>query len=457
MDGLEAIEISNKELNNDFRIDSEYFYKNDLLKINLLNHKEHLLVYNFSTVTDGIHTSIDYDVSSGINLISATSPKFNFFDLSRKAYISKKAHEDNKRTALKKNDVIISTVGTIGNCAVVDDTILPANSDRHVGIIRVHREFSPYYLSTFLLSKYGRCQTERETTGNVQPNLFLYKIREIIVPLMSKNFQDKIEHCIKMANNFINISQEIINQVKKDIFNFVSINNIQSENWAIKSLSNSFKNSGRLDAEYYQHKYEELESNIKANKFKYLKELAEVQSGEFVEERNYGDIGYSYIRGTDITNNIINFEDATKVNIKIEKYKTIDKNDIAFAMIGSVGNVAINKREKCVVSNNLGSIKPFNKTLGNYLLMVLSSPIGQLLFEKYQTRTAQPKIRTEDVENFVIPLLDNTVINVINQKTEDSFKLREQSKKLLDTAVKAVEMAIETDENTAIQWLKTQN
>ena len=291
----------------------------------------------------------------------------------------------------------------------------------------------------------------------MQPNLFLYKIREIIVPLMSKNFQDKIEHCIKMANNFINISQEIINQVKKDIFNFVSINNIQSENWAIKSLSNSFKNSGRLDAEYYQHKYEELESNIKANKFKYLKELAEVQSGEFVEERNYGDIGYSYIRGTDITNNIINFEDATKVNIKIEKYKTIDKNDIAFAMIGSVGNVAINKREKCVVSNNLGSIKPFNKTLGNYLLMVLSSPIGQLLFEKYQTRTAQPKIRTEDVENFVIPLLDNTVINVINQKTEDSFKLREQSKKLLDTAVKAVEMAIETDENTAIQWLKTQN
>ena len=152
MDGLEAIEISNKELNNDFRIDSEYFYKNDLLKINLLNHKEHLLVYNFSTVTDGIHTSIDYDVSSGINLISATSPKFNFFDLSRKAYISKKAHEDNKRTALKKNDVIISTVGTIGNCAVVDDTILPANSDRHVGIIRVHREFSPYYLSTFLFS-----------------------------------------------------------------------------------------------------------------------------------------------------------------------------------------------------------------------------------------------------------------------------------------------------------------
>ncbi|MBO6263142.1 MAG: restriction endonuclease subunit S, partial [Clostridia bacterium] len=188
-----------------------------------------------------------------------------------------------------------------------------------------------------------------------------------------------------------------------------------------------------------------------------LKELAEVQSGEFIEEINYGDIGYSYIRGTDITNDIINFDDATKVNINIDNYKHIDKNDIAFAMIGSVGNVAINKKKKCIVSNNLGAIKPFDKSLSNYLLMVLSSQIGQLLFEKYQTRTAQPKIRKEDVENFVIPLLDDEITNEINNKIEESFRLREQSKRLLDNAVKAVEMAIETDEESAQLWIEMQN
>ena len=76
----------------------------------------------------------------------------------------------NPRTALRKNDVIISTVGTIGNCAVVDESILPANSDRHVGIIRIKNEYSSYVLSTFFLSKFGRIQTMREATGNVKLN-----------------------------------------------------------------------------------------------------------------------------------------------------------------------------------------------------------------------------------------------------------------------------------------------
>jgi len=38
---------------------------------------------------------------------------------------------------------------------------------------------------------------------------------------------------------------------------------------------------------------------------------------------------------------------------------------------------------------------------------------------------------------------------------KDDF-LRKQSKHLLDSAKKAVEMAIEQDEETAIQWLKSE-
>lgn len=78
-------------------------------------------------------------------------------------YISEKAHKQNPRTALKENDIIISTVGTIGNCAVVNRSVLPANSDRHIGIIRIKDNiFKPRYISTFLLSKYGTFQTLRE-------------------------------------------------------------------------------------------------------------------------------------------------------------------------------------------------------------------------------------------------------------------------------------------------------
>ncbi|WP_308511155.1 restriction endonuclease subunit S [uncultured Treponema sp.] len=186
-------EIKYSMLNDDHRIDAEYFGKNILDTLEKLSDFGTLKIGDIANVTDGIHDSIDYDENSPINLISATSPKENVFDLSRGAFISEKAHKQNPRTALRKNDVIISTVGTIGNCAVVDDSILPANSDRHVGIIRIKNDYSPYVLSTFLLSKYGKIQTSREATGNVQLNLFIYKLKELEIPQFFPDFQSKIE------------------------------------------------------------------------------------------------------------------------------------------------------------------------------------------------------------------------------------------------------------------------
>ena len=162
----------------------------------LIKSKKHIAIRDIGVVTDGIHTSIDYDKNSGINLISATSPKQNVFNLTRNAYISEAAHIANPRTALRENDIILSTVGTIGNCAVVNTDILPANSDRHVGIIRLNSSINPYVLSTFLLTKYGRNQTVREATGNVQPNLFLYKIKEIIVPIFGDMFQNTVKEYV---------------------------------------------------------------------------------------------------------------------------------------------------------------------------------------------------------------------------------------------------------------------
>lgn len=164
------------------RLDAEYYKKSYIDKVAKLKKHNFVKLGNVAYITDGIHESIDFNSRSGINLISAKSPKENYFDLSSNSYISEDQHNQNKRTALKKNDVIISTVGTIGNCAVVNDEILPANSDRHVGIVRIQNTLSPYYLSTFLLSKYGKFQTFRESTGNVQLNLFIYKIKELIVP-----------------------------------------------------------------------------------------------------------------------------------------------------------------------------------------------------------------------------------------------------------------------------------
>ncbi len=44
----------------------------------------------------------------------------------------------------------------------------------------------------------------------------------------------------------------------------------------------------------------------------------------------------------------------------------------------------------------------------------------------------------------------------ISNKVQELFRLRQESKHLLKLAVKAVEMAIETNEGTALKWLNKQ-
>ena len=55
----------------------------------------------------------------------------------------------------------------------------------------------------------------------------------------------------------------------------------------------------------------------------------------------------------------------------------------------------------------------------------------------------------------MIPILDMSVQQEIASKVQESFRLRAESKRLLDLAVKTVEMAIESDEDTALKWLES--
>jgi hypothetical protein len=223
LEGLEISIIKYSQLNFEKRFDPEYFQK-EYLRLNaVIEAKPNIKIADFAFITDGIHTSIDYCEESNINLISAASPQQNTFNLSRQVFISEVAHAKNPRTALKLNDVIISTVGTIGNCAVVDKSILPANSDRHVGIIRINKDVSPYYLSTFLLTKYGRFQTLRESTGNVQLNLFIYKIGLLQVPILSREFQLLIESTVKKGHQLIGQSKANYTQAEQTLLEAVGL------------------------------------------------------------------------------------------------------------------------------------------------------------------------------------------------------------------------------------------
>ena len=63
-------------------------------------------------------------------------------------------------------------------------------------------------------------------------------------------------------------------------------------------------------------------------------------------------------------------------------------------------------------------------------------------------------INKDEFKKVVLPIIDDETQSQIQQKITESFKLRKLSKHLLECAKRAVEIAIEQDEDTAVKWLK---
>ncbi|MGN0915422.1 MAG: restriction endonuclease subunit S [Succinivibrio sp.] len=430
--------------------------KQNLIYETCLNQLPYYVLGNISDVTDGIHESIDYDEDSNINLISATSPRNNYFDLSRNAHISLKQHKNNPRTALKEHDIILSTVGTIGNCAIVNKEMLPANSDRHVGIIRLKEKVLPPVLSTFLLTKYGRNQTIRESTGNVQLNLFLYKIKQIKIPHFSNEFQKEIANLFQESNK-LRLHAELLYNQAEDILNKeLNITNVKnSKNYSIKSLSDSFVKSKRLDAEYYQDKYDYFFKQIKSYKngydsvetyFDYVKTKCTQNHSSYL----YIEIGDVNIGDGDAYPNLIQTEELPD-NAKI----MTKKGDILVSTVRpNRGAITVIDSEGILVSGAFTVLR--NKNCGylsETLQVLFRTEVYRNWLLKFNVGTSYPVIKDKDVLNMKVPIISNDIQKIISDKVRKSCKLRKQAKDLLDKSVKAVEIAIEKGEEVAMKWI----
>ncbi len=87
---------------------------------------------------------------------------------------------------------------------------------------------------------------------------------------------------------------------------------------------------------------------------------------------------------------------------------------------------------------------------------MLKSSVGQLQLKKGCSGTILNAIDRNEFKKIILPSIPKSKQLEIQNKVTEYFNLRKQSKRLLESAKHAVEMAIEQDEDTAIQWLNQQ-
>jgi restriction endonuclease S subunit len=158
-------------------------------------------------VTDGIHTSIVFSEDSGINLLSAMSPKENYFDLSGNGYISKAQHDNNPRTTLKIDDIILST-------------------------LRPRASVNFMYLSVFLNSPVGQLQVAQRLHGSSgQIELYPDDIARFTIWLAPQRIQDDICSAVEQSFERKQRATQLLETAKRAVEIAIEESEKKAEAW----------------------------------------------------------------------------------------------------------------------------------------------------------------------------------------------------------------------------------
>ena len=139
--------------------------------------------------------------------------------------------------------------------------------------------------------------------------------------------------------------------------------------------------------------------------------------------------------------------------------RKVCRNDVIVSSIeGSLSSIALITKEydNALCSTGFYVVKS-DDINSETLLVLLKSHVAQEQLNKGCSGTILPAINKDELGKIILPMVVKKVQAKIHQKITKSFTLRKQSNHLLECAKQAVEMAIERDEKTALQWLKEAN
>ena len=127
-------------------------------------------------------------VESGINFIKAESILDDHsIDKSKFAFIDEETNALLKRSIIHAGDVVFTIAGTLGRFALIDENVLPANTNQAVAIIRADLEkVLPEYIYTCFIGEWHTDYYAKRVQQAVQANLSLTTIKSLPIPLLDE-------------------------------------------------------------------------------------------------------------------------------------------------------------------------------------------------------------------------------------------------------------------------------
>ena len=464
MEGLEASVVNSGVVKHDKRLDAQFFKKTYLVEAHALHLHTLRALGQLAFITDGPHGYHEVDIASPIAMLTAKSATSWFAGRQGADTIARWVDDANPRSSLRVNDLILSTRGTVGNCAVVTSETLPANIDQDVARIASADGSScqPFFLLAYLNGRFGQDYVARHSTGMVQQGLSLAAVRSFPVPVLTDRFQAAITRVVDEA-----LREKRTGRTKHTAAADTLLAALGPGDWrpteplAYTARATTVAAAKRLDAQYFMPAKERVCWSLAQLPGRPLADIV-VSVRDMLVPHNAPST--MWVRNYDVTDALQPLLGSNKrvsraVGLGSVKKVLVDGDVVISRLRAYLREIAVVRAGDDVPS--VGSSEFIVLRLSETrcemdpetLMVFLRSLPVQMVLKWCQDGSQHPRFSEGDLVSIPVPDVVGEASGRIAALVRQGFAAEERVRRLLDTAKRAVEVAIEDGELGAFAYL----
>ncbi len=378
-----------------------------------------------------------------IPYISATDVKDGGIDFEDCKKINPEIYTQIKNYNLKKDDLVITIVGTIGEVGIVNSPLQENAFSENVARIRKKTdEIDTQFLVHMLNTSFCKMQTSRLAVGSLQYKLSLKNCREIEISLpvsdseisLSKQRETirKIEELERDIESKKKESQKTIFALDEKIGKILGLEELPE-----KSKFNTYSSAldlDRIDALFNSPFREKIRGIVEKRDYEVLEKLIEIQKKGEISPKPFYDLVELY----DIDENFGEVKNIKEVPVLGSDKVVFRKGELLISRLQpEKGKIIIvdEKTDGFLGSGELIPVKIVSeKILPEYLWIILRTPYVLRQWEYSIRGSSRDRIGDPELYDTLIPLPNITtqekIISLVNQDYKKAKTLIKEAEEL---------------------------
>ena len=345
-------------------------------------------------------------------------------------------------------DLIITKWGSVARIWYIDRECALSRDLIFINTSKLNQQETKF-IYFYLLSDFANKLLIKSASLTSQPHLTIWLVKKLPLYFPEKYIRDKIASFFDLSVEKNYKSKQLYQEAEDLLLTELWLkNHTISHTLTFSTTKKAVDEAWRYDADYFQPKYDELIEKIEnykwgrnyvENLFKQNLSVAKTDS----ETCNYVEIWDINISNWEIIPNEI-FVSDLPANWK----RVLKKNDLLISKVRpyrwAVSFIDFDC-ENLIWSWAFTILQEKTDYKKEVLMVFLKTECIKDLLLRYNCGTSYPVIKDETILKLKLPLINPQLQKEISGKIKESFKLRNESKELLEQAKKMVEDEIEKE------------